>query len=116
MELLADGGLIALVKIVIADLSMSLDNVLAIAGAAKGNLTLLAIGLGIAIIAMAAAATYIAKLLDRFPIIMWVGLFIVLYVAVEMIYRSGFEVTCNSVTTINCSDNPVSLIRAGFGI
>ena len=71
----------AIVQIVVADVSMSLDNVLAVAGAAKGHTGVLVIGLAIAVVLMAVAASFIAKLLVRFPWITWIGLAIVLYVA-----------------------------------
>jgi YjbE family integral membrane protein len=73
----------ALVQIIAADVSMSLDNVLAVAGAAKGHTWVLVVGLGVAVVLMAVAANYIAKLLARFPWITWVGLLIILYVALE---------------------------------
>jgi predicted tellurium resistance membrane protein TerC len=71
---------------------MSLDNVLAVAGAAKDHVEVLVIGLGVSILLMAVAANFIAKLLVRYRWIGWVGLAIVLYVALEMIWRGSFEV------------------------
>jgi YjbE family integral membrane protein len=68
----------AFFTIFIADVSMSLDNVLAVAGAAKDHPTVLIIGLLLSIILMGVAATWIAKLLHRFPIIGYIGLIIVL--------------------------------------
>src|SRR5262249_53285330 len=82
----------AVTQIIIADLSMSLDNVLAVAGAAKNDLTILVIGLALSILLMAVAANFIAKLLVRHAWISWLGLAIVLYVALEMIWRGFFEV------------------------
>ena len=82
----------AVTQIVIADVSMSLDNVLAVAGAAKGNTMILIIGLSLSIILMAVAANYIARLLARHPSVTWVGLAIILLVAVEMIWRGSVEV------------------------
>jgi YjbE family integral membrane protein len=82
----------AVLQIVVADLSMSLDNVLAVAGAAKGNLAILAIGLALSVLLMAVAAHFIARLLVRYPWIAWLGLAIVLYVALEMIWRGAHEV------------------------
>jgi len=82
----------AVVQIIVADLSMSLDNVLAVAGAAKNNLAILIIGLALSILLMAVAANFIAKLLVRHAWISWLGLAIVLYVALEMIWRGVFEV------------------------
>lgn len=77
----------ALIAITIADVSMSLDNVLAVAAIADGDTTKLVFGLGLAIILMAFAATLIMKLLTRYPIISWVGLIVLVYVACEMFYR-----------------------------
>lgn len=76
----------ALVQILIADLSMSLDNVLAVAGAAREHPVVLALGLLISIALMGVAATWIAKLLHRHRWIGYVGLFVVLYVALHMIW------------------------------
>src|SRR5262245_63881979 len=81
---------------VIADVSMSLDNVLAVAGAARGHTWVLVVGLGVAVVLMAVAANYIAKLLSRFPWITWIGLMIILYVALDMIWR-GFRQVASSV-------------------
>lgn len=77
----------ALIAITIADVSMSLDNVLAVAAIADGDETKLVVGLGLAILLMAFAATLIMKLLARYPWISWVGLVVLLYVAFEMLYR-----------------------------
>lgn len=76
----------ALVQILIADLSMSLDNVLAVAGAAREHPVVLALGLLLSIALMGVAATWIAKLLHRHRWIGYVGLFVVLYVALHMIW------------------------------
>ncbi len=77
----------ALLSITIADVSMSLDNVLAVAAIADGDTTKLVFGLGLAILLMAFAATMIMKLLTRFPWISWLGLAVLVYVAGEMMYR-----------------------------
>ncbi|MEO1161371.1 MAG: TerC family protein, partial [Pseudomonadota bacterium] len=77
----------ALISITIADVSMSLDNVLAVAAIADGDTTKLVFGLGLAILLMAFAATMIMKLLTKYPWISWLGLFVLLYVAGEMMYR-----------------------------
>ncbi len=82
----------ALTQIIVADVSMSLDNALAVAGAAKGDLLVLVIGLGVAVILMALVADAIARMLSRYPWITWIGLLIVLYVAVDMIWRGAHEV------------------------
>jgi YjbE family integral membrane protein len=82
----------AALQIVIADVSMSLDNVLAVAGAAHDHPTVLVIGLAVSIALMGLAAGYIARLLHKYPWIAYVGLAIILYVAVKMIYDGGLEV------------------------
>lgn len=85
----------ALWQITLADVSMSLDNVLAVAGAAKGSPLVLVIGLVVAIVLMAVASHYIAGMLTRYPWITWVGLAVILYVALDMIYDGAHEVACN---------------------
>ncbi|WP_420860307.1 TerC family protein [Algirhabdus cladophorae] len=82
----------ALVSITIADVSMSLDNVLAVAAIADGDRTMLIVGLALAIVLMAFAATLIMKLLSSYPWISWVGLIVLVYVAVEMFYRGVVDV------------------------
>ena len=82
----------AAIQIVIADVSMSLDNVLAVAGAAREHLTVLIIGLVLSIAMMGIAANFIAQLLTRHRWIAYVGLLIILYVAINMVYRGGVEV------------------------
>jgi YjbE family integral membrane protein len=79
-------------QIVIADVSMSLDNVLAVAGAAREHPGVLVFGLILSIALMGIAASFIARLLQRHRWIAYVGLAVILYVAVEMIYRGGHEV------------------------
>jgi YjbE family integral membrane protein len=79
-------------QIVIADVSMSLDNVLAVAGAAREHPMVLIFGLGLSIALMGIAASFIAKLLQRHRWIAYVGLAVILYVAIEMIYRGSLEV------------------------
>lgn len=81
----------ALISITLADVSMSLDNVLAVAAIAQGNAEMLIFGLGLAILLMAFAATLIMKLLTRFPVISWLGLVVLLYVAGEMLLRGFFD-------------------------
>jgi predicted tellurium resistance membrane protein TerC len=82
----------AALQIVIADVSMSLDNVLAVAGAARDHMTVLIIGLILSIALMGIAASFIARLLHRHRWIAYVGLLIILYVALDMIYRGWIEV------------------------
>jgi len=77
----------ALVSITIADVSMSLDNVLAVAAIADGDTRQLVFGLGLAIVLMAFAATLIMRLLAKYPWISWLGLVVLLYVAGDMLYR-----------------------------
>ncbi|CAN1722129.1 putative YjbE family metal transport protein [Hyphomicrobium sp. 1Nfss2.1] len=102
--------------ITIADVSMSLDNVLAVAGAAKGSTLVLVIGLAVAIILMAVASHYIAALLVKYPWITWIGLLIILWVALGMIYQGSHEVTCNAFN-FGCSETLWQGIkhRLGFG-
>jgi YjbE family integral membrane protein len=78
-------------QIVVADVSMSLDNVLAVAGAARDHLAVLVFGLILSIALMGLAASFIARLLQRHRWIAYVGLAIILYVALEMIYRGSSE-------------------------
>jgi YjbE family integral membrane protein len=79
-------------QIVIADVSMSLDNVLAVAGAARDHVEILIFGLVLSIALMGVAASFIARLLQRHRWIAYVGLAIILYVSLEMIYRGSLEV------------------------
>ena len=99
-------------QIVVADVSMSLDNVLAVAGAAKGHTWVLVVGLAVAVVLMAVAATYIARLLGRFPWITWVGLAIILYVAVDMMWRGSLEVACGYVPQQVCQQGLVASISS----
>ncbi len=77
----------ALWTITIADVSMSIDNVLAVAVIADGDTNKLIFGLGLAIVLMAFAATLIMRVLTRYPWISWAGLLVLIYVAGEMFYR-----------------------------
>ncbi|PAL21578.1 YjbE family putative metal transport protein [Sphingopyxis sp. GW247-27LB] len=76
----------AAVSIMIADLSMSIDNVLLVASIARENPALLFVGMTFTVLVMGLAANYVAKLLQRFHWIAWVGLAVILYVALKMIY------------------------------
>jgi YjbE family integral membrane protein len=78
-------------QIVLADVSMSLDNVLAVAGAARDHLEALVFGLGLSIVLMGLAANLIARLLNQHRWIAYIGLAIVLYVACDMIWRGALE-------------------------
>lgn len=82
----------AMLQIIIADVSMSLDNVLAVAGASGGHTWVLVVGLAISVVLMGVAANFIAKLLEKHRWVAWVGLVIVLYVAGKMIWDGGHEV------------------------
>ena len=96
-----------MVQVVIADLSMSLDNVIAVAGVAHTqsdpwvlhipffmvelNLVLV-VGLGLSVALMGVASTYIARLLERWPWIAWIGLGIIAFVALRMIWDGSAEI------------------------
>jgi YjbE family integral membrane protein len=102
----------ALMQIIVADVSMSLDNVLAVAGAAKGEIWILVVGLTVAVTFMALVSAYIAKLLARYHWITWIGLAIVLYVALEMIWRGGTQVGCQFVSKAACEMGALGVIHA----
>jgi YjbE family integral membrane protein len=82
----------AMTQIVLADVSMSLDNVLAVAGAANGSTWVLMLGLLLSVVLMGVAANLLSKLLERQQWIAWLGLLIVLYVALAMIWDGSHEV------------------------
>ncbi len=77
----------AIFTVILADVTMSLDNVLGVAGAAGDHYNLLAFGLGLSILLMAFAANYTAKLIKKYSWISWVGLFAILIVAIQLIYE-----------------------------
>jgi YjbE family integral membrane protein len=103
----------ALIQIILADVTMSLDNVLAVAGAAKGSPLVLVIGLTVAIVLMAIASHYIAKLLSNYPAISWLGLAIIVYVALDMVYRGSHEVACKTYE-VGCSSTLLQWVLHGF--
>jgi len=105
----------AVTQITIADVSMSLDNVLAVAGAAKGNTVILVIGLAIAIVLMAVAANYIAKLLATYPWISWLGLAIIVYVAAQMSWTGIHDVACLYVSPDVCRQGMITTIKTLIG-
>ena len=76
----------AITTVILADITMSLDNVLGVAGAARDHYTLLVFGLVLSIILMATAATIISKWIKKYRWIGWIGLFAILFVAIELIY------------------------------
>ena len=82
----------AVMQIVVADLSMSLDNVLAVAGAAREHPYILGFGLVLSIALMGIASKFIARLLDRFHWIAYIGLLIIAYVALHMIWDGSLQV------------------------
>jgi YjbE family integral membrane protein len=77
----------ALWQIVLADVSMSLDNVLAVAAVAVGNLTLLIIGLAISIVMMGLLGGLLAKLLDRFKIIAYIGVALIVWIGLKLFWE-----------------------------
>ena len=81
----------AALQIVVADVSMSLDNVLAVAGAAREHPWVLVFGLVLSIGLMGLAASLVARLLDRWRWIAWIGLTLVLYIALRMTYHGWLE-------------------------
>jgi YjbE family integral membrane protein len=82
----------AITQILLADVSMSLDNVLAVAGAARDHTWVLVLGLAISVGLMGVAASFLAELLNRHRWIGWVGLLVILYVAAKMIWEGSQEV------------------------
>ncbi len=82
----------ALSQIVLADVSMSLDNVLAVAGTARDHVWVLIVGLSLSVALMGAAATLVARLLGRYPWISYLGLALIAWVAVTMIWEGGWDV------------------------
>jgi YjbE family integral membrane protein len=105
----------AVTQVIVADVSMSLDNVLAVAGVAKGDFWVLSIGLGIAILLMAVAANAIANLLARYAWIAWIGWLVILYVALDMIFDGSKEVACATWQGVWCAPDMPSLIRGLLG-
>ena len=101
----------ALIQIVIADASMSLDNVLAVAGAAKGDMTVLVIGLVVAVAFMGFMSHYIARLLGKYAWISWIGLAIILYVAVDMIWAGSHQVGCQFVPAATCKAGALAVLQ-----
>ena len=81
----------AAIQITLADLSMSLDNVLVVAGIARENPAVLFIGLTITVLIMGIASTYVARLIQRWPWIAWIGLALILFVAVRMLHEGWVD-------------------------
>jgi YjbE family integral membrane protein len=82
----------AAVQITLADLSMSLDNVLAVAAAAREHPAVLFVGLVLSVTFMGVAASFVARLIHRFPVLAWAGLLMILYVALKMIWQGWHNV------------------------
>jgi YjbE family integral membrane protein len=82
----------AAIQITLADLSMSLDNVLAVAAAAREHPAVLFVGLVLSVTFMGVAASFVARLIHRFPLLAWAGLLMILYVAVKMIWEGWHDV------------------------
>ncbi len=93
----------ALTQIVLADLSMSLDNVLAVAGASLEHPWVLVAGLTVSVVLMGVAARLIAGLLERYRWIAWVGLAVVLYVSVKLIWDGGQEIMDHVALNVTAS-------------
>ncbi len=104
---------VALRQIVIADVSMSLDNVLAVAGAAHGNTPMLIIGLVVSILLMGVAATLIARLLESYPIIAYIGVALIVYIGVEMVYEDVHRYFSGETSHGEYRESPASLFRIG---
>ena len=82
----------AAIQITLADLSMSLDNVLAVAAAARQHPTVLFFGLALSVTLMGLAANLVAKLVQKYHWIAWIGLIVILYVALKMIWDGWFQI------------------------
>jgi len=93
-------------QIVIADVSMSLDNVLAVAGAAQHHEIALIFGLGLSVLLMGVAATLVAGLLSRYRWIAWVGLVVILYVAIRMFYEGADQLLGHTLPQIPLIKGP----------
>jgi len=83
----------ALIIIVVADVSMSLDNVLGVVGAARDHFEILVFGLALSIALMGVAANFIARFMTRYPWIIYVGIALIIYVGIDMTWRGFFQVT-----------------------
>ncbi len=77
----------ALWQIIVADVSMSLDNVLAVAAVARANFTLLVVGLGISIVMMGVLGGWLARILDRFKIIAYIGVALIAWIGLELLWE-----------------------------
>ena len=82
----------ALITITAADVSMSLDNVIAVAAIAREDTVMLVFGLSLAIVLMAFCATIIMKVMTRFPALSWAGLLFLIYLTIRLLYEGGRDV------------------------
>jgi YjbE family integral membrane protein len=99
----------AVIQIVVADVSMSLDNVLAVAGAAHDHPEILIFGLALSVALMGIASTFIATLLNKHRWIAWVGLIVILYVALKMVYEGADQLLGHSLPAIPLIKSPTPL-------
>ena len=76
----------ALWQIVLADVSMSLDNVLAVAAVARNDVVMLVVGLGVSIVLMGLLGGFLARLLDRFKVIAYVGVVLIAWIGLELVW------------------------------
>jgi YjbE family integral membrane protein len=104
----------AIVQVALADLSMSLDNVLAVAGAAMDHVWVLTIGLLLSIALMGVAAAMIANVLQRYPWISYAGLIIVFYVALRMIWIGAVEIKEHMQDQASRAERVIVLSHAPF--
>lgn len=81
----------AIVQITLADISMSLDNVLAVAGVARDHFWVLVVGLAVSVVLMGVASTYIVKLTDRYKWVAYLGLAIILYTSLHMMWDGTID-------------------------
>lgn len=102
-------------QIIIADVSMSLDNVLAVAGAAQHHPEALIFGLALSVVLMGVAASFIAGLLNRYRWIAWVGLAIILIVAIRMVYHGADEVLGHTLPAIPLLKDVAAATAAAAG-
>lgn len=82
----------AIFQVAVADITMSLDNVIAVAGVAQGDMTVMVIGLALSVVLMGVGATMIARLLQRHRWIGYLGLILIVYVALKLIFAGGSEI------------------------
>lgn len=92
----------AITHLIIADVSMSLDNVLAVAGAANDHLVALVVGLVLSIGLMGTAASFIANYLTRWRWLTYAGLAVIVLVAVDMIWRGVTQIACSGIAPMMC--------------